>query len=168
MVAKRKPAKGKNKGHVNISIVIIIVILVAILSYAVSYLFIHDVSNDEEVVSTQRNQTNTEQTSKGTTSIITLMEGSWYSTFDGSILTISASSFKLEFPGVDGSKIINGSVIINGNEVIFTNDKKAKTCAGTPGKYSWEVKDRDKLSFKKINDPCPTRSERMAAGWEKL
>jgi hypothetical protein len=168
MTAKQKRAKAKSKGHVNISIVIIIIILIAILSYAVSYLFIHDASNDEEVVSTQRNQTKTEQVNKGTASIVSLLEGSWYSIYDGSMLTISATAFKLEFPGVDGSKVINGSVTINGNEVVFIYNKKNNACDKKPGKYIWEVKDKNNLTFKKVSDPCKGRSERMTAGWERL
>jgi uncharacterized protein (UPF0333 family) len=166
MSAKKKSG-SKKRGSFNLSLIIIIVVLVMILSYAISYFFIHDASN-KDVVNTQRNQTETKQVKKGKASIITLLEGSWYSTYDGTILSISTSSFKLEFPGVDGSKAVSGSVIINGNEVIFMNDSASKVCTDKPGKYSWSVKDKNNLSFTKINDPCTGRAERMTAGWERF
>ena len=166
MSAKKKSV-SKKRGPINLSLIIIIVVLVMILSYAISYFFIHNASN-EDVVNTQRNQTETKQANKGNISIITLLEGSWYSTYDGSILTISTSSFKLELPGVDGSKTVSGSVIIKGKEVIFMNDSSSKVCTDKPGKYSWSVKDKDNLTFTKINDPCTSRTERMIAGWERF
>ncbi len=167
MTTKRKSSSKKKKHPVNISVIIIIVALIAILSYAISYLFIHDAS-DEEMVTTNRNQTEMEQPAKGNTTIITLLEGSWYSEYDGSILTIGNNSFKLEFPGVDGSKITKGSVIIKGDEVILMNQSNSKTCVDKPGKYKWSVSNKTKLSFTKINDPCPGRVERMVAGWERI
>ena len=166
MSVKRKPS-SKKRGSINFSLIIIIVALIALLSYAISYLFISDATN-KEVVNTSRNQTEVKAPNKGNTSIVTLLEGSWYSNYDGTILTISSLTFKLEFPGVEGSKIIHGSVIVNGQEVIFMNDSTSKTCTDKPGKYSWAVKNRNILNFTKINDSCKGRSDRMAGGWERI
>jgi len=166
MSAKTKSG-SKKRGPINLSLIIIIVVLVMILSYAISYFFIHDASK-KEVVNTQRNQTEAKQVNKGNATIITLLEGSWYSSYDGAILSINSSSFKLELPGVDGSKAVSGSVIINGKEVIFMNDPASKVCTDKPGRYSWSVKDKNNLSFTKINDPCISRAERMVAGWERF
>ncbi len=167
VMAKKRKANSKKKPSVNISLILIIIVLIAILSYGISYLFIHDAS-DEKMVTTDRNKTEAEHPAKGNTTIITLLEGSWYSEYDGSILTINNKTFQLEFPGVDGSKTTKGSVIINGNEVIFMNQSTSKSCVDKPGKYKWKVSGKTKLSFSKINDPCPSRVERMMAGWEKI
>ncbi|RLD87771.1 MAG: hypothetical protein DRJ09_09650 [Bacteroidetes bacterium] len=166
MSAKRKKAK-KKKSSVNLSILLVIIILVAILSYAISYLFINNTSQ-ENVVVTHRNQKSEAAATKGTTEIKSPIEGSWYSTYDGTMLTITGTTFKMEFAGVDESKPKKGTLLIKDAEVILMNDSSSKTCVDKPGKYSWKVVDDNNLFFTKINDPCPNRVERMIGGWERF
>ncbi len=166
MSAKRKQAKNK-KPSVNLSILLIIIILVAILSYAISYLFINNTPKEEAVV-THRNEKGRAIVSKGTTEIKSPLEGSWYSTYDGTMLTITGTTFKMEFAGVDESKPIQGTLLIKGQEVILMNKATSKTCVDKPGKYSWKVVDKDNLLFTKISDPCSNRVERMIGGWERF
>ncbi len=166
MSAKRNQKK-KKKSSVNLSILLIIIILVGLLSYAVSYLFINKTSQ-EEVVVTHRNDKIKVHDSKGTAEIRSPIEGSWYSNYDGTMLTITGTSFKMEFAGVDESKIIKGTLLIKGTEVIFMNNSSSKTCVDKPGKYSWKVKNKDNLFFTKINDPCSSRVDRMTGGWERF
>ena len=166
MSAKRKQAK-KKKSSVNLSILLIIIILVAILSYAISYLFINNTPK-EDVVITHRNEKTEAPVTKGTTAIKSPIEGSWYSTYDGTMLTITGTSFKMEFAGVDESKPVKGTLLIKGNEVILMNDSSSKACVDKPGKYSWKVENNNNLFFKKINDPCSNRVDRMTGGWERF
>jgi len=165
MSAKQK--QTKKKSSVNLPILLIIIVLVGLLSYAVSYLFINN-TPQEEVVVTQRNVNTEVSAGKGTTEIMSPIEGSWYSTYDGTMLTISGTSFKMELAGVDESKVIKGTLLIKEAEVIFMNDSSSKTCVNKPGKYWWKVKDKDNLFFTKINDPCSNRVDRMIGGWERF
>ncbi len=166
MSAKRKQTK-KKKSSLNFSIVLIIIVLVAILSYAITYLFINNTPKEDVVVS-HRNQKTEMPAGKGTAAVKSPLEGSWYSTYDGTMLTITGTTFKMEFAGVDQNKIIKGTLLIKGAEVILMNDSSSKTCVDKPGKYSWGVKNNDNLFFTKINDPCSGRVARMTGGWERF
>lgn len=166
MSAKRKQAK-KKKSSVNFSILLVIIILVAILSYAISYLFINNTPQEDSVV-IHRNEKPEASAIKGTTEIKSPIEGSWYSTYDGTMLTITGTTFKMEFAGVDESKLIKGTLLIKKAEAILMNDSSSKTCVDKPGKYSWKVVDNNNLFFKKINDPCAYRVDRMTGGWERF
>jgi len=166
MSAKRKQTK-KKKSSINLPILLIIIVLVGLLSYAISYLFINN-TPQEEIIVTQRNVKTEVPSSKGTAEIMSPIEGSWYSTYDGTMLTITGTTFKMEFAGVDESKIIKGTLLIKDAEVIFMNDSSSKTCVDKPGKYSWMVKEKNTLNFTKINDPCSNRVDRMIGGWERF
>lgn len=165
MPTKRKIKKKRYS--VNFSILLIIIVLVAILSYAVSYFFINNDQKDNVVV-TQRNETTNMHEIKGTAEIISPIEGSWYSNYDGTMLTITGIVFKMEFAGVDESKVIKGTLLIKGSEVILINDPHSKICINKPGKYSWKIENKEKLFFTKINDPCTSRVDRMIGGWERF
>ncbi len=166
MSAKRKKTK-KKKPSVNLSILLIIIALVAILSYAISYLFINNTPN-EDVVVTHRNEKTKTAVNKGTAEVESPLEGSWYSNYDGTMLTISGTTFKMESAGVDESKVIKGTLLVKGSEIIIMNSASAKSCMDKPGKYSWKVENKDKLFFAKINDPCINRVDRMTGGWERF
>lgn len=167
MSGKRKPSK-KNRGSINLSILLIIIALLAILSYALSFLFINDASDDQQLITTKPNNLAKEEIKSEDVKILTPINGSWYSTYDGSILTIDGTTFKQETPSVDNSKIITGTIEVIGNEVVFKYNGNSKTCAEIPGKYRWKIEDKKKLIFILVSDGCKARSERMSAPWESL
>jgi len=166
MAAKRK-TNPKKRGHLNLSILLIIIALIAILSYAISYLFINNTSTDD-VVTNQRHQAKVENTNRGNSSINSPIDGSWYSTYDGTMLTIKGATFIMESASVDENKTVKGTILIKGSELIIINDSVSKTCVNKPGKYSWKTENNETLTFIKINDPCSGRVDRMTGGWEKF
>jgi len=166
-MANRKKTNAKKRGGLNLSIILIIVALIAILSYAISYLFIHNTSTDDELTN-QRHQAKVENTNRGNSSINSPIYGSWYSSYDGTILTITGNTFKMESANVDENKTVHGTILINGSEIIFMNDSTVGICTDLPGKYSWKVENSETLTFIKINDSCTSRVDRMTGGWEKF
>ena len=166
MAAKRK-TNPKKRGHINLSILLIIIALIAILSYAISYLFINNTSIDD-VVTNHRHQAKVENTNRGNSSINSPIDGSWYSTYDGTILTIKGTTFIMESASVDENKTISGTILFKGSEIIIMNDSTSKTCVNKPGKYLWKIENSETLSFIKINDPCSGRVDRMTGGWKKF
>jgi hypothetical protein len=167
-VSKLHKSGDKHKSGINLSVLIIIVALLAILSYALSFLFIHDASDEQELVTTKPNHLSKEDISKGDVKIITPINGSWYSTYDGAILTVDGTTFKIETPSVDNSTVIKGTITLTGNEVTFNYDSDSKLCAKIPGKYRWKIDGQKKLFFIVINDRCKSRSERMSSPWERF
>ncbi len=167
MSRARKSSK-KNKGNINLSILLIIIALLAILSYALSFLFINDASGEQEMITQKPNRLTKDELPKGDVKIITPINGRWYSTYDGAILTIDGTSFSLEIPSVDEAKAVKGTLALTGNEVTLKYDNSSKTCAGIAGRYHWKLEGQDKLVFKLINDDCKARSERMNAEWERF
>lgn len=166
MSAKRK-TNSKKRGHINLSILLIIIALIAILSYAISYLFINNTSSND-VVTNQRHRPKIEKINKGLALINSPIDGSWYSTNDGTMLTIKGTTFIMESASVDESKTIKGTILLKGSEIIIMNDSSSKMCVNKPGKYSWKIENNETLTFIKINDPCSGRVNRMTGGWEKF
>jgi hypothetical protein len=163
----RKSSK-KNKASINLSILLIIIVLLAILSYALSFLFINDASDEQEIMVTKPNHLSESEVPKGDVKIITPINGVWYSTYDGAILSIDGTAFKLELPSVQESKVIKGTLSLAGKEVVFTYTENSQTCKGIPGRYHWETKGQNKIIFEIISDKCTSRTERMSALWERF
>ena len=164
MTSARSASKKKKRQVPSISIIIIIIALLAILSYALSFLFIRDAS-ESDVITTRRNQNEAPASGKGTASPL---NGNWYSTYDGAIMTINGNTFKLEMPGVDKNKVLSGMITWQGNKVEFVYNKTSETCGGDKGRYEWRMPTKDLLLFKKISDACTSRAERMTAPWDRF
>ncbi len=167
MIRTRKVSK-KNKGTVNLFILLIIIALLAVISYVVSFLFINDASEEQQMITKRPNQLTEEELPDGEVKIITPINGRWYSTYDGAMLSVDGTSFTLEIPSVDASKIVNGTLSLSGDEVVFKYNESSKNCSGKPGKYYWKMQGQDKLVFKMINDDCSARAERMSSVWERF
>ena len=166
MAKKKKKAQKGSLKLTNIAILLVIIALLAILSYALSFLFIGDASTEDEVILKRSEQP--VNGTKGNVNIITPLEGTWYSSYDGSILTISGTSFKLETPSVDNNNVITGELVFKNNEVVVIYKKGSKTCMDIKGIYKWVLTGKDNLSFKLISDKCNNRTERFGVDWERI
>lgn len=166
-MAKKK--KNTQKGYLkltNVAILIVIIALLVILSYALSFIFIDDASTGEKVY-TKRSEQVTNGI-KRNVNIVTPLEGTWYSSYDGSILTVTGTSFKLEKPSVDAGNVIQGELTFLDKEVVIVYKKGSGTCKGIKGKYKWKPIGKYKLELKLISDKCKNRAERFSVQWEKI
>jgi hypothetical protein len=136
----------------------------------VSFFFIHDASNNnQEIIVTQPHHLEENNLPKGEVKIISPINGTWYSTNDGAILTINGNSFIIETPAVDGSNNIKGSIKIYGNTAVFQNSDSKEICKNSRGEYFWEIKqEQNVLIFKLKKDNCTARSEKIPYEWKRM
>jgi hypothetical protein len=163
-MAKRKYKKQKKQNKNSFVIFFVIVIVLAILSFVITYLVM-----DSESVGVENSTivSNTEEK----TEIIkqeASLDGTWASYNDGSMLTISGRNYTIELPNVEGTVAASGTIVINNNTITFINTNQDSDCSIKPGVYDFTLDGNDELKFKKVNDSCQGRSERMEATWFKV
>ena len=95
------------------------------------------------------------------------LSGTWVSNYDGSILDIQGTTFRMEQPSVDSHHVENGNIYIGGNIVTFIYTDSASLCKGKPGIYFFERK-KGLLILKLKTDICPGRKDKFATEWDSI
>ena len=165
---KKKAVKKKKKIN-PLLLLLIIVALIFLLSMAISYFLSKD---NNPLFNPGKAETDTlmnlhENSLTDQIKFKTPLEGIWVSRYDGALLSIQGLIFTLEIPSVEASEKINGEIAVDNTIVTFFNKNGIKSCLDIEGHYQFVFEGQD-LSFKLIKDACPSRIERMSAGWYKL
>ncbi len=93
------------------------------------------------------------------------LNGCWFSTLQGSALTMDEYGYRIDFSGVDASEPIVGKYSVDGNQIIFFNVESE--CEGIEGVYKITFNTRD-ISLVCKDDDCIKRKNVLEAGWEWL
>lgn len=100
--------------------------------------------------------------------ITSSLQGTWASYNDGAMLTITGRDYTIELPNVEGTIVEKGKVAITKNKITFVDTDEESACSVKPGVYNYTIKDKDEVSFEKINDNCQSRSLRLQATWFRV
>ena len=146
---------------------LLIVILLAILSVVVAYFILQD-DDRKEVIPVQTTTETQAEEEEPTIAVEPMYTGTWVSNYDGTILTLSRSSFTLEMPSVDQKTAIEGELSVMKNVLTFVYTSGAEICRGEEGHYQYMLEDNGDIFFKLIKDNCKTRSDRMEVSWFRL
>lgn len=172
-MAKRRTTSRKSKKKSNSFVVfLIVVIILALLSFGISYFML----NERDAISSIAVET--ESPLKDSPAIVgeksaedlqelTHLQGTWVSNYDGTMLTIVGSSCTFESPAVDSPAKTKGTVMVNKTIVtfVFTGNN---SCGSAEGHYEYQLEGDGEVFFKKIKDPCQSRSSVMSASWFRL
>jgi len=152
--------KKTNRKQINNNVLIFlaIVIVLALISVVIAY-FIADKKGDEA------NNTN-KTVQKNEKNIISVLEGTWVSHYDGTMLTIKGQKVTFEMPSVDDRGKINGEINIEKNIVTFFQTDGP--CGKEEGHYLYSIDQKKELFLKLIKDNCSSRKELMSMTWFKL
>lgn len=167
-MAKRKTQSRKKKSSNSFLLFFVIIIIIAILAFVITYLVTQtetaaensNASNIEQVV------TKDKPTDKAYDKL--KLDGTWASYNDGAMLTISGRNYTIELPNVEGTIIDKGTVVVVDNRITFVNTSEDTDCSIKPGVYNFVLEGKEEVSFKKIDDDCTSRSERLEATWFKV
>ncbi len=97
-----------------------------------------------------------------------LLEITWVSIMDGSMLTINSNgTFTIDFPSVESTKSTKGTYKIKGNKIIFLYKPDSDICDGIEGTYRINLKD-NVLEFSLISDKCKSRKKHFKEEWFRL
>lgn len=169
-MAKKRKSRKKPANNNSMLTLIAIVAVLAIVSVTTAYFILNDDGEIDPVETIDVIEIKTDdktEITKEQISIITPIDGTWVSNYDGAMLSISGTTFTLELPSVDASGTAKGSITVQSTLVIFLNKTGNKTCIGKEGHYKYSFENNE-LILTKIKDPCENRSERMTESWFKL
>lgn len=172
-MAKRRSTSRKSKKKPNSFVVfLVVVIILALLSFAISYFMLN---RETEITSlaaetesqTQGNQEVVDAVQEEDLKEMTHLQGTWVSNYDGTMLTIQGSSCTFESPAVDSPEKVKGSLQVNKSIVtfVFTGNN---VCGSSEGHYEYQKEAGGEVFFRKIKDPCQSRSSMMSASWFRL
>ncbi len=100
--------------------------------------------------------------------INSLLNETWISNEDGSMLTIeSNNTFTLDFPGVDENKTVKGNISLDGNKITFLTKDDSYLSPGIKGTYEFKIK-KGELHLILIEDKSKRRKRLFTKGWYKL
>jgi hypothetical protein len=153
----RKKTKRKQINN-NVIIFLAIVIVLALISVVIAY-FVTDKESDAAAIPNKTVQQNEKQNTS-------VLEGTWVSNYDGTMLTIKGQKVTFEMPSVDDRGKINGSINIEKNIVTFFQTDGP--CGNEEGHYLYSIDQKKELFFKLIKDNCTSRKELMSMTWFKL
>lgn len=91
------------------------------------------------------------------------LSGCWFSTTQGSALTMDEYGYRIDFSGVDASEPITGKYNVEGNQIIFLNDNSG--CKGIEGTYRITF-DKKNISLDCKDDECKERRNVLETEWE--
>ena len=91
------------------------------------------------------------------------LSGCWFSTTQGSALTLDESGYRIDFSGVDASEPITGKYSVEGNQIIFLNDNSG--CKGIEGTYRITFNKKN-ISLDCKDDECKERRNVLDTEWE--
>lgn len=91
------------------------------------------------------------------------LSGCWFSTTQGSALTMDEYGYRIDFSGVDASEPITGKYSVEGNQIIFLNDNSG--CKGIEGTYRITF-DKKNISLDCKDDECKERRNVLETEWE--
>ena len=161
----RKKRQSGNKNN-QLFIFLAIVIVLAIISMAVAYYLTIDGNSEAQTIPAAAQ--NEVSSTTDTDTSVGQIEGTWVSTYDGAMLTITGLSFSLELSGVDAAAKMTGNIAVEGNIVTFVYITGNESCNNIEGHYLYSVEDNGDLFFKLIKDQCSGRTERMSVSWFKI
>jgi len=175
-MAKRRTASRKKKKNLSPFVVFLIVIVVlALLSAGISYFMLNDGERSTVGVKTEnapseellpgKTVTTPEQLPQETGG--SLLDGTWVSNYDGTMMTVKGQTCVFEKPSVDSPVKVEAVILINKTLVSFIFSEKS-TCGSAEGHYEFQLTGESEVFFKRIKDQCKSRSEQMSASWFKL
>lgn len=98
---------------------------------------------------------------------VTGIVGTWVSTINGAMLTISGETYAIDFPSIDSRKPMKGSIKVSKGAFTVINDESDKDCGIDPGQYLFTLKGDD-LTIIKKRDSCKKRATSLDAAWFRL
>lgn len=98
---------------------------------------------------------------------VTGIVGTWVSTINGAMLTITKETYVIDFPSIDSRKPMKGNIKVSKGAFTVINDESDKDCGIDPGQYLFTLKGDD-LTIIKKRDSCKKRSANLDAAWFRL
>lgn len=167
-MAKRKRQSRKKKNSNSFLMFFVIVIIIAILAFVISYLVMQTENEAVADSNVKLEQTSDKKKPANAANVKVNLDGTWASYNDGAMLTISGRNYTIELPNVEGTIIEKGSVVIVENQITFVNTSEDTDCTIKPGRYSFVLEGKVEITFKKIDDDCASRKERIVATWFRV
>lgn len=171
MAKRRTTSRNSKKRNNSFVVFLIVVIILALLSFAISYFMLN---RETEINSPVSETESPEEGNQGDAAAqeqdlteMTHLQGTWVSNYDGTMLTIEGRSCTFESPSVDSPEKVKGSLQVNKTIVtfVFTGNN---SCGSSEGHYEYQKEAGGEVFFKRIKDPCESRSRMMSVSWFRL
>lgn len=94
------------------------------------------------------------------------IEGTWLSSLNGTMLTISDDSYTIDFMSVDAQDPMSGKFSINGETISFFDEKSR--CQDIRGEYRFSQFNDSTLVIELIQDDCPKREASLDSDWKRI
>ena len=164
---KKSQKKSGTNHMVKNFLLCILIIGIAVISFLLGRYW-QDNKTNNDIKSLVGNEVSTEATTKSepsttdepanhktsSASAKTMLNGSWYSTDNGVMLTIKGDSFSIDYSNVDTKTPIKGSIRGDKKQLIFSNDHN-------DGIYTYHFKEDSTLILKVVNDSHLKRSSAL-------
>lgn len=175
--ASRRKAKPKSagKGILRLLLQVLVVLLsLALIAFAASYVYLRKQANND----TEQNAAAAVQNNPSTALVaetegpltqkaqISVLEGTWVSADNGTMLSFVAENYSIDFPSVEAGKPVKGTFTVKGNRLnLLSSD--ASGCETIKGAYTFSIEGDDLQIFLK-EDACAKRSSALVSSWFKL
>ncbi len=169
-MASKKRKKRSSKKNSNAFWFLVVFLLLLVVSIFLGYYFTHHTTKTnfeskqmhDSLTSPLKQNVPSSKTATG------VLDGTWVSEYDGTIMEIRGRRFTLEFPSINHGQMIHGGLKIQDHTIVFTYQTGSSTCNAIQGTYHFEKKPKKRLLFKVITDSCKSRLERMTSAWYQL
>lgn len=175
--ASRRRAKPKSagKGILRLLLQVLVVLLsLALIAFAASYVYLRKQANND----VQKDATAAVQNNPSTALVaeteehltqkaqISVLEGTWVSVDNGTMLSFAAENYSIDFPSVEAGKPIKGTFTVKGKRLNMLSSD-APGCEAIQGNYTFTIEGEDLQIFLK-EDACTKRSNALVSNWFKL
>ncbi len=169
MVSRKRKKRSSKKSNNGLWFLIVFLLLL-LVSIFLGYYFTHHTTETnmeseqirDSLTSPLKQNASASQTATG------VLDGTWVSEYDGTMMEIRGRRFSLEFPSINHGPLIHGRLKIHDHRIVFIYQTGSTTCNGMQGTYRFEKKPKKRLLFKVITDSCKSRVERMTSAWYQL
>lgn len=155
----------KRKKRITLGNLALFFLVLAIISIIIAYFLTQSEQHQEKSATTT--PAYPAQTTTNASKANFPLNGTWASDYDGSILDIHGTSFRIEQPSVDSHHVEKGNIFISGNTITFVYTDSSSLCKGKPGIYFF-TRRKGRLILKLKTDICPGRKEKFATEWDSI
>lgn len=170
-MAKKTTGRKKKTSENSMGKIVIIVAVLAILSVVIAWFLMNKDEQDNllpDVFKTDNNLNENKNQPTETKLIKTLLDGTWVSNYDGSMLTIENGKFTIETPAVDAGNKYHGFISVENTVVSFIWDTDSKLCPANEAHYSFSF-ENDELKLSKVKENCKTAEKKLTSStWFRL